>query len=379
MGLVKGLCLEEMAGVTHRLALHRSPRIDVDQWKGHSANIDQCRKKNGLLLTGGSRDKFMRLWSLEESHKCVYRFRGEYRVPVDYGSLVDFDFDESKIVGLVGSNNSRICIWRRNEMTRVLNPFKCKGTFPKGLCMRYCDPEAVVGCADGTTRVFDMYSSQCSRILRMHDSEVPVTCLGLRDEDSRLLILAAGGSSITMSSGLLPDHELAAKLHVAGEIRTLSYNPCGDDKTVFAGSRDGYVYGWDLRTCRLLWETKVSWGAVCSMQHRRNDSSTLVVGGADGMLRLLDQNTGEVITKIVLDTGYCVLPSTSPASSGGCYQNRVQRLRGRRCSPDAPIDSVPSPPITCLAVGMKKVITTHSRDYIRSWEFNEASRGHSFC
>lgn len=30
----------------------------------------------------------------------------------------------------------------------------------------YCDPEAVVGCEDGTARVFDMYSKQCSQIIR---------------------------------------------------------------------------------------------------------------------------------------------------------------------------------------------------------------------
>ena len=34
----------------------------------------------------------------------------------------------------------------------------------------YYDPEAVVGCEDGTARVFDMYSKKCSRIIR-YDSE----------------------------------------------------------------------------------------------------------------------------------------------------------------------------------------------------------------
>ncbi|KAL6217812.1 hypothetical protein ACLB2K_011029 [Fragaria x ananassa] len=372
VGIVRGVCFEEMAGVMHRDALLQSPRINVDQWKGHSGTIDQCRMKDGLLLTGSTRDKFMRLWSVEESYKCEYDFPGEYRLPVDYGPLVGFDFDESKIVGLVGSENSRICIWRRSGMTTISNPFKCKGTFPKGLCMSYCDPEAVVGCADGTARVFDMYSSQCSHIIRMHDPEVPVTCIGLSDEGSRLSILAAGGSSITVSSVLTPDHEFAAKLHMAGEIKTLSYNPCGNERTVFAGSRNGYVYSWDLRTCGLLWETKVSQDAVCSMQHRRKDATTLVVGGRDGVLHLLDQNTGNVITKFILDTSYCVLSSTKPASSssGGCSRNMViQRLRGRRTAPDAKIVSIPAPPITCLAVGMKRIITTHGNDYIRTWKF----------
>ncbi|KAL6217811.1 hypothetical protein ACLB2K_011028 [Fragaria x ananassa] len=32
----------------------------------------------------------------------------------------------------------------------------------------------------------------------------------------------------------------------------------------------------------------------------------------------------------------------------------VQRLRGRRLSADAVVDNIPTPPITCVAVGMKK-------------------------
>ncbi|XP_030963200.1 F-box/WD-40 repeat-containing protein At3g52030-like [Quercus lobata] len=70
----------------------------------------------------------MYLWSLE-SYKCVE----EYFVP-DIVPLVDFDFDESKIVGLVGT---RICIWRRNGK-RSIFPSN-EGTFVKGLCMQYAE------------------------------------------------------------------------------------------------------------------------------------------------------------------------------------------------------------------------------------------------
>lgn len=136
----------------HRLSLQEGP-IDIAQWKGHSTGVNQCRMRMGLVLTGVG-DKMMRLWSLE-SYKCVE----EYPVP-DPISIVDFDFDESKIVGLLGT---RICIWRRNGKRSI---FPSSGIFVKGLCMRYYDPEAVVGCEDGTARVFDMYSRKCSRIIR---------------------------------------------------------------------------------------------------------------------------------------------------------------------------------------------------------------------
>ena len=111
---------------------------------------------------------------------------------------------------------------------------------------------------------------------------------------------------------------------------------------------------------------------VYSMQHLRNDASSLAVGGIDGVLRILNQNTGEVLSRIVLEGN---LLSTSSSSS---HQNivgsgTVQRMTGRRLSQDASIDSIPRssrPPITCLAVGMKKVITTHNNKYIRTWKFN---------
>ncbi|XP_050387755.1 F-box/WD-40 repeat-containing protein At3g52030-like [Argentina anserina] len=107
-----------MALQNQRLALEQG-QVHVDHWRAHSVGVDQCRKKMGLLLTGIG----------------------------------------DKIVGLVGS---RICIWRWNGISMF--PSR-EGTFPKGLCMRYCDPDAVVGCVDGTARIFDMYSQRCSQII----------------------------------------------------------------------------------------------------------------------------------------------------------------------------------------------------------------------
>ncbi|KAM1018160.1 hypothetical protein ACFX2C_039815 [Malus domestica] len=92
----------------------------------------------------------------------------------------------------------------------------------------------------------------------------------------------------------------------------------------------------------------------------RNDASTLAVGGIDGVLRLLNQKTGEVISSCVLD-GY--LSSSSRNTIGA-----TQRMRGTRLSEDTPVESILSTrraPITCLTVGMRKVITTHYDKYIR--------------
>ncbi|TXG55905.1 hypothetical protein EZV62_017218 [Acer yangbiense] len=340
--------LEELAMKHHRMSLEEG-RIDIDQWKGHSVGVDQCRMKSGMILTGVG-DKVMRLWSLEK-YKCVE----EYPIPGTL-LLIDFDFDESKIVGLVGT---RICIWRRNGARSVF-PSQ-EGTFAKGLCMRYFDPEAVIGCDDGTARVFDMYSRKCSRIIRMHGASV--TCLSLSED--QLIISGSSLGSITIS-GLFSDQKVATLRSTDSTgIKTLCLNP--SSHLVFAGSSAGYVRSWDIRTMKTLWENRVSPNAVYSLQHLQSDRSTLAVGGIDGVLRILDQNTGEVLSS-------CVTSISTSSNSSRNTSAAIERKKGTRLSEDILIDRIPKsarPTITCLAVGMKKVVTTHNSKHIRLWKFNK--------
>ncbi|KAJ6692045.1 F-BOX DOMAIN CONTAINING PROTEIN EXPRESSED [Salix purpurea] len=305
--------LEELAIEHQRQSLVRGS-LHIDQWKGHSLGVDQCRMKRGLVLTGVG-DKVMRLWSLER-YRCIE----EYSIP-DGVPLVDFDFDESKIVGLVGT---RICIWRRNGQ-RSIFPSR-EGQFIKGSCMRYFDPEAVVGCEDGTARVFDMYSKKCSRIVRMHTE--PVTCLSLSED--QLIISGSSLGRITVS-GLSSDQRVATLRPTDSTgIKSLCFNPASHH--VFAGTTAGYASCWDLRTMRQLWKT---------------------------------QNTGEILTSYVMDHG--------TSSSSGCTHGVIERKIGKRIAHDYNIDRIPKtarPPITCLAVGMQKVITTHNSKNIRMWKFN---------
>ncbi|XP_024019859.1 F-box/WD-40 repeat-containing protein At3g52030-like isoform X2 [Morus notabilis] len=106
-------------------------------------------------------------------------------------------------------------------------------------------------------------------------------------------------------------------------------------KTMYLEDRTVRLQLW---TMRILWDKRVSPNVIYSLQHLRNDRSTLVVGGIDGV---------------------------------GNY-GVVERAKGRRLVEDAHIDSIPRsdrPPITCLAVGMKKIVTTHNNKYIRMWKF----------
>lgn len=115
-----------------------------------------------------------------------------------------------------------------------------------------------------------------------------------------------------------------------------------------------------------LWETRISPNVVYSMQHLQNDTSTLVAGGIDGVLRVLDQNTGEALSSCVMDIG-------SASSSSNKVSEVIERIEGRRLSEGSCIDRIPKtirPPITCLAVGMTNCVTIHNSKYIRLWKFN---------
>ncbi|KAF9592789.1 hypothetical protein IFM89_017359 [Coptis chinensis] len=356
------ISLKELAMEQHRLSL-QSDSVDICQWNGHSARVDQCRMKMGLLLTGVGdkmhdprliRLKFHyrlpRIWSLK-SYKCLE----EYPIP-DMVPLADFDFDESKVVGLVGT---RICIWRRHGK-RSIFPLH-EDTVTSGLCMRYIDPEAVVGCGDGTARVFDMYSKKCSRIIRMHGG--PVTCLALTDDQ---LILSGSSLGSIKVAGLSSDQRVASLRSTdSSGIRSLCFNPCSS--LVFAGSTSGYLHCWDLRTMKQLWETRASSNVIYSVQHMHNDTSSLVTGGIDGVLRILNQNTGDLLSS------YVISEDAARAASSKNRSSVVEKKPARKLPEDAHLHSIPKhlrPPITCLSVGMKKVVTTHNSKIIRLWKFN---------
>ncbi|KAI3995814.1 hypothetical protein MKX01_017601 [Papaver californicum] len=356
--------LEEIAMKQHKLSL-QNESVVINHWNGcHSVGIDQCRMKMGLVLTG-LEDKVMRIWSLD-SFKCLE----EYSVPKL--ELSDFDFDESKIVGLVGT---RICIWRRHSGKRSMSQ-EHAGTTVRGFCMRYIDPEAVVGCGDGTARVFDMYSRNCSRIIKMHNG--PVTCMALTEDQ----LVVSGSSLGSIRVADLSSDQYVGSLKSAGSagIKSLCYNP--GSYSVFAGSTSGHAYCWDLRTMKPLWEKKISPNVIYSIQHLRNDTSSLVVGGIDGVLRILNQDTGEVTSSYVVDKkgmfmGRASSSSSSLSSSSSSNYSRgafIEKKVARKLSGDVTtdIDRIPKdlrPPITCLAVGMKKVVTTHNNKFIRLWRF----------
>ncbi|XP_051145461.1 F-box/WD-40 repeat-containing protein At3g52030 [Andrographis paniculata] len=345
------LQMEQLAMERQRLSLQQGP-VDVFKWKGHSVGFNKCRMKMGLVLTGVG-DKVMRLWSAESCKGL-----DEYCLP-DKAPLIDFDFDEGKVVGLLGT---RMCIWRRIG-TRDLFSSR-DGLFTSGLCMRYVDPLAAVGCEDGKVRIYDMYSRKISQIIKMHPGSV--SCLSYTDE--QLIISGSSHGGISMSD--LSSDQRVATLRTssyADGIKCLCFNPAS--YLLFAGSTAGHASCWDLRTSRRLWDTRVSPNVIYSMHHLQNDKSTLVIGGIDGVLRVIDQDSGEIISRYIVDENR----NPSHRSTSKNQNPSIEHKQAIRLSEDDQdrLYLTPSsrPPITCLCVGMQKVVTAHGNKHIRVWKF----------
>lgn len=120
-----------------------------------------------------------------------------------------------------------------------------------------------------------------------------------------------------------------------------------------------------VRTMRPVWETRVSPNVIYTVHHLSNDTSTLAVGGLDGVLRILDQRTGDILSSLVMDDAAISIKSTND-------NKKVSEKKARSLPENACLYKVPRslrPPITCLSVGMKKIVTTHNEKFIRVWRF----------
>lgn len=325
--------------------------VQVSCWKGHSTGVNCCRMQMGSILTGVG-DQIARIWC-SKSFRCVE----EYSTP-NKASLVDLDFDKSKIVGLVGGD---ICIWKRHIWKRHGNSHLLRprgGPIQRARCLCYADPEAAIGCGDGTIRIFDMYSSQCSRIFRQHGGAV--TCLSIVDEEFLISGTSLGSLSVSDAASGQKIASLRHSTAVTG-ISCLWVNQ--GSFQVFSGTTSGHAYSWDLRMYKPLWETRVSPSVIYSMHSHAIDSSTLVVGGIDGVLRIIDANSGQILSSYV-----------ATAKMTSISDGRIAKFPAAKVS--SPVDKIPKSlrrPITCVGVGLNKVVTVHNDKNIMLWTFQRGN------
>ena len=105
---------------------------------------------------------------------------------------------------------------------------------------------------------------------------------------------------------------------------------------------------------------------IYSVHHLPGDTSSLAVGGIDGVLRFLNQRTGEILASYVIVNNGDATPALGKKSK------EIMQFKATSLPNDAQIDGIPRrqrPSITCLAMGMRKVVSMHGDKFIRVWRF----------
>jgi len=201
-------------------------------WKGHTSRVDCCRMNMDTIVSG-STDQMIRVWSASTLH-CVE----EYKVTKPKSAVVDLEFDSNKIMAATGAE---VWIWNRNRGGRVTH--KMGGHGCRLYCLSCTESEVTVGCADGSARMYDLYSGRCSRILRCHSAAV--STLGMQEE---MQLLASGSRDGSVQVCDSSSGEIVARLlrpNPTREVECLQWSRNGH--FLYAGTSVGRLCCWDIR------------------------------------------------------------------------------------------------------------------------------------
>lgn len=323
----------------------------VKVWKGHSSRVECCRFQVETIVTGSS-DGIVRAWPTTMSH-CLET----YSVP-NKSRVVDLEFDENKILAVSGTE---IYIWNRKK-GRLLRHIRGHGQHIHSMC--YADPEVLVGCADGTIRVFDIYSSRCARIFRQHTERV--TCVVV---DITSSLVASGSADGTVQlCDFMTGQKISCLLPSCPPTGVVCLHLFQEWRMLVGGTTAGHVHAWDMGRCKLLWSVRIGPNSVTSLHSQFYDESTLFVGSINGVITVLDTGFGVMLKQYVVAQG-----------AKHTRQERADKTRIKLSpaehvgiSMDSSLEEIPRknrPPVLCLRTGMTKLVTTHPDGSIGLWHF----------
>ncbi|KAI5082896.1 hypothetical protein GOP47_0002639 [Adiantum capillus-veneris] len=323
----------------------------VKEWRGHSKRVECCRFKMESFVTGSS-DGVVHAWSSMTS-KCL----ATYIVP-NKGRVVDLEFDENKMLAISGTE---IYVWNRAKGS-LLRHIQGHNQSLHSMC--YADPEVLVGCCDGTIRVFDIYSGQCARIFRQHADRV--TCIVL-DVSSSLLMSGSADGTVELCDSLT-GRKICCLLPSSPpqEVHSLHLFSC---QSMLVGcTSKGSVYAWDVRKQKLLWTVRIGANCIASLHSPSYDATTLVTGGINGVITILDMGSGAVLRKFVVAHDETQTKGNSLNKSKG-NSGVAEHAQAKITYSSKGIPSNIRPPILCLKAGMTRIVTTHPDGMIRVWHF----------
>ncbi|MCO5569990.1 hypothetical protein L7F22_023705 [Adiantum nelumboides] len=320
----------------------------VKERRGHSKRVECCRVKMDTIVTGSS-DGVVHAWS-STTLECLATY-----IVSNKGRVVDLEFDENKILAIAATE---IYVWNREKGSLLRH---IHGHNQSLHSMFYVDPKVVVGCSDGTIRVFDIYSGQCGRILRQHADRV--TCIVV-DVSSSVLMSGSADGTVELCD-YITSQKICCLLPSSPpqEVHCLHLLSC---QSILMGCTSrGCVYAWDIRKHKLLWTVRVGPSSVTSLHSPSYDASTLVTGDINGVITILDTSSGAVVRRLaVAHTKQDSLDKSKRSSVA------AELARADISLPSKGIPSNIRSPILCLKAGMTRIVTSHPDGMIRIWQFS---------
>lgn len=138
----------------------------------------------------------------------------------------------------------------------------------------------VVGCDDGTVRIFDVKSGECIREIEAHSSGIKKVAVSETGD----ILSAAYDQRIVIWCGSTLEKRLELENVKHKWERSFSFSTNG--ATIFAGTFDGTLLEWDASTGQLLREARADGeGNACFNRVAASSSGTAVTVADDGWIR----------------------------------------------------------------------------------------------
>lgn len=268
----------------------------------------------GKLVTA-SRDSTVKVWNLS-SEKCIGQLKGHL------ASVHSLALDGGVVA--TGSIDATVKLW---DLTQAGKPCLMKsldGHMDEVTALGMSSGVLVSGSADKTIRQWDVRTGRCVATIDV------VWAVNSRRDDSRIL-----DTSFSFSRpGNLARMPAMATGWDQSQYPFTAALQCFDAALASGGS-DGIVRLWDLRTGEVVRQLLGHTGPITSLQF---DDTCLVTGSADSTVRIWDLRTGKIIDSFSYDSPITSLQFdySKVVCTNGCNTVKIyDRITGqhRECGP----------------------------------------------
>lgn len=302
------------------------PKTCIHTWSGHTKGVNAVRlfPKSGHLLLSSSMDTRVKLWDVYHEGKCLRTFMGHGQ------SVRDVQFNNDGTRFLSASYDRTIKLWD-TETGQCVQAFG-NGKIP--FCIKFNPDEDkqdifLAGMSDKKICQFDARSGE---IVQEYDQHLgPVNSITFVDQNRRFVTtsddksvrawdwdipvvikyIAEPHMNSMPSVGVHPSLKYLAMQSLDNQIliysspdlkqnrkkRFAGHNSSGyacevafspDGKFLSSGDGEGNLVMWDWKNCRLLKKLRVSSKAVISHAWLPHETSKVITGSHDGLIKLWD-------------------------------------------------------------------------------------------